>query len=202
MRPEGIKQFHANAPKQLGITWLALAPPSLRQINFRDGFCPKRAVYWRERKRKVSEFGCLAPCPTPSGVSIRLSGDLVPTDHFTPLSRTPSMSAFGQKQTSKLVRAMSALPPKADIATGLPRRNSGSFARSSLFFQISFARRRTCMTGATRLSFCNSWGCLCMRHCKREYRECEKNQCHRADEATHDRQSDRLRFLHWSSSGY
>src|SRR6516162_8433767 len=38
MRPEGIKQFHANAPNQLGITWLALAPPSLRQINFRDGF--------------------------------------------------------------------------------------------------------------------------------------------------------------------
>jgi hypothetical protein len=29
----------------------------------------------------------------------------------------PPMSALGQKQTSRLVRAMSALPPKADMGT-------------------------------------------------------------------------------------
>jgi len=32
----------------------------------------------------------------------------------------PFMSALGQKQTLEHVRAMSALPPKADIATGPP----------------------------------------------------------------------------------
>ena len=37
----------------------------------------------------------------------------------------PLMSALGQKQTSEYVRAMSALPPKADISPfiGLPRRH-------------------------------------------------------------------------------
>src|SRR5262249_20344452 len=32
-------------------------------------------------------------------------------------ARVPTMSALGQKQTSELVRAMSALPPIADIGT-------------------------------------------------------------------------------------
>jgi len=35
------------------------------------------------------------------------------------------MSALGQKQTFPRVRLMSALPPKADIRTGLQPRNSG-----------------------------------------------------------------------------
>ena len=89
-----------------------------------------------------------------------------------------------------LIDAIPTFPEKAGRAAGA----------ASLFLQIRFARWRTRMTGATRLSFRNSWGCLCIRDRKRERRECEKSQCHRTDEATHDCQSDRFRFLHWSFS--
>jgi len=37
--------------------------------------------------------------------------------------RTSSMSALGQKRTSRHVRAMSALPPKADIESSMSRQD-------------------------------------------------------------------------------
>jgi len=40
-----------------------------------------------------------------------------PTVNLHSNNSEPLMSALGQKQTSRLVRTMSALPPKADIGT-------------------------------------------------------------------------------------
>jgi hypothetical protein len=67
----------------------------------------------------------------PVGLQAQVSSDLSPGVGLHGSNPEPLMSALGQKRTSELVQAMSALPPKADIGTGtyhLRRDNSGSLA--------------------------------------------------------------------------
>ncbi len=52
------------------------------------------------------------------------------------------------------------------------------------------------MTVAARLTFRDSGGCLCIRHCEREHHKRQQNQRRRADEPTHNRRFDRFRILH------
>src|SRR5215467_1104833 len=69
----------------------------------------------------VSRFGWLPACSgAPSHYLPQASGQGIVAGQVIRAEGPwicPSMSALGQKQTSKHVRAMSALPPKADIGT-------------------------------------------------------------------------------------